>query len=180
LRPLKTPSEIAQKFYSNDQTNINYLHNFTKIFTSDYAAYWFDYRAGYDVLFAQLGWNNSLTQNIALARGAANLQNKEWGVVLTWKYDYAPYLDSKEELLNQMSTAYSCGAKYVVLFNYYENDDNPYGTMQEAHFLALQEFWNSIQNSTITNGSVKAKVALVLPQDYACGMRGKATASGAY
>jgi len=26
-------------------------------FTSDYALYWFDYLAGYDVLFAQFGWN---------------------------------------------------------------------------------------------------------------------------
>jgi hypothetical protein len=173
LRPLRTPNEIAQKFYSNDQTNINYLRNITKIFPSDYAVYWFDYPAGYAVLLAQLGWNNSLTQNIALVRGAANLQNKEWGAVLTWKYNYPPYLGSREELFDQMSTAYTCGAKYIILFNYYQNDDNPYGTMQEEHFLALQEFWNSTQNSTNLNNSVKAETALVLPKDFACGMRWK-------
>jgi hypothetical protein len=49
------------------------------VFTSDYALYWFDYLAGYDVVFTELGWNHSDIQHIALCRGAANVQNKKWG-----------------------------------------------------------------------------------------------------
>ncbi|MCW4045027.1 MAG: hypothetical protein NWE94_05865, partial [Candidatus Bathyarchaeota archaeon] len=47
------------------------------LFTSDYALYWFDYLAGYDVVFVELGWNNSRVQQIALCRGAANVQDKD-------------------------------------------------------------------------------------------------------
>jgi hypothetical protein len=172
LRPLKDTNEISQRFYGSNEGNIKLLSNLTKTFTSDYAVYWFDYLAGYDVVLAQLGWNNSFTQNIALARGAANIQNKEWGVILTWKYDSLPYLDSGDEIYNQMRTAYDCGAKYLILFNYYENDANPYGTMKDEHFLALQKFWNTvIQNNSEICGSVKAQAVLVLPKNYASGMR---------
>ena len=54
-------------------------------FTSDYALYWFDYLGGYDVILAQFGWNQSITQEIALVRGAARMQNKRWGAIITWK-----------------------------------------------------------------------------------------------
>jgi len=37
--------------------------------TSDYALYWFDYKAGYDVVFAEFGWNYSRQLNVALDRG---------------------------------------------------------------------------------------------------------------
>ena len=47
-----------------------------RLFTSDYALYWFDYKAGYDVVFAEFGWNYSRQLNIALNRGAATVQNK--------------------------------------------------------------------------------------------------------
>jgi hypothetical protein len=50
-----------------------------KAFTSDYALYWFDYLAGYDTVFVELGWNHSRAQQIGLCRGAANMQEKEWG-----------------------------------------------------------------------------------------------------
>jgi len=46
------------------------------LFTSDYALYWFNYKAGYDVLLAQLGWNYSRQLNIALCRGAATMHEK--------------------------------------------------------------------------------------------------------
>ena len=46
-------------------------------FTSDYGLYWFDYLGGYDVLFAETGWNCSLAQQIALVKGAARLQDKQ-------------------------------------------------------------------------------------------------------
>jgi hypothetical protein len=42
--------------------------NSLDVFVSDYALYWFDYLAGYDVVLAQAGWNHTLAQDIALLR----------------------------------------------------------------------------------------------------------------
>jgi len=76
------------------------------LFTSDYALYWFDYKAGQDVVFAEFGWNYSRQINVALNRGAAQAQGKEWGVVLTYTYNVTPYLESGEELFKDMVMAY--------------------------------------------------------------------------
>ena len=75
-------SEEAKWF--NQLLETNRGHNDLKqynitTFTSDYALYWFDYLGGYDNLFAQLGWNESVNQQISLVRGAATLQNKRLG-----------------------------------------------------------------------------------------------------
>jgi hypothetical protein len=144
----------------------------TTAFTSDYALYWFDYLSGYDVILAHMGWNLTAAQQIALVRGAAKLQNKDWGIVITWKYNTPPYLDNGTEILSQMRTAYECGAKYFVFFNYYEGNGNPYGTLKEEHFKALEAFWNdAVKNPQIVQGSIKADSVLVLPQNYGWGMR---------
>ena len=45
-------------------------------FTSDYGLYWWDYLGGYDVVLAEMGWNASITQQIAQIKGAARLQEK--------------------------------------------------------------------------------------------------------
>ena len=142
------------------------------IFTSDYGLYWWDYKSGYDVVLAQLGWNNSVAQEIALVRGAANLQGKSWGTILTWKYTQAPYLADGNEIFNQMKTSYENGAQYVILFNYAENMSGPYGTLQEEHFQALERFWNDVvQNASEVHGGIRAETALVLPKNYGSGMR---------
>ena len=60
------------------------------VFTSDYVLYWFNYLGGYDVMLTQLGFNESITQNIDLIRGAARMQNKTWGAIITWKYNEPP------------------------------------------------------------------------------------------
>ncbi|MBC7131059.1 hypothetical protein H5T51_07580, partial [Candidatus Bathyarchaeota archaeon] len=96
-------------------------------FVSDYALYWFDYLAGYDVVLAQVGWNHTFAQDIALVRGAARLQNKSWGIIVTWKYMHPPYLDEAENIYWQMVEAYRCGAKYIVIFNYAEDMSGAYG-----------------------------------------------------
>jgi hypothetical protein len=148
------------------------LSNSTTAFTSDYALYWFDYLSGYDAILAHMGWNHTVAQQIALVRGAAKLQNKDWGIVITWKYNVPPYLDTGSEILNQMRTAYECGAKYFVLFNYYEAEGNPYGTMKDEHFWALESFWNNVvKNPQIIHGSIRADSVLVLPKNYGWGMR---------
>jgi hypothetical protein len=119
-----------------------------------------------------MGWNHTTAQQVALVRGAADMHNKDWGVVVTWKYTRFPYLDNGTEILNQLTTAYECGAKYFVLFNYYEPDSGPYGTMQDEHYEALETFWNTVvTNPEVEYISITADSVLVLPENYGWGMR---------
>jgi hypothetical protein len=145
-----------------------------KTFVSDYALYWFDYLAGYDVVLAQFGSNSSYIQNIDLVRGAARMQNKEWGAILTWKYSEPPYLDTGEEIHQQMLAACEAGAKYIIIFDYPQMEGNPYGVMQEEHFQALERFANDVMATakmrTLSDES-KADAVLVLPRNYGWGMR---------
>lgn len=173
LKPFKNNDEVAQRFLSNYQEKLDPFKNSSaEFFTSDYALYWWDYESGYDVLLAQIGWNLTLNQQIGLVRGAASQQNKDWGIVLTWKYNQPPYLDSGAEILDQMRTAYQSGAKYFVLYNYYETNGSSYGTLREEHFQALKDFWNDVvENPTIIYGSLKAEAVLILPKNYGWGMR---------
>jgi hypothetical protein len=174
VKPFKNPNDVADAFLARDHDKIEWLSNESvTAFTSDYALYWWDYLSGYDLLLAQIGWNLTETQQIALIRGAAKQQNKDWGIVITWKYNKPPYLDNETEILSQMRTAYEAGAKYFVLFNYYdENGNNPYGTMKPEHFQALERFWNDVvKNPHVTQNSIKADTVLVLPKNYGWGMR---------
>ena len=139
-------------------------------FTSDYALFWFDYIGGYNTIFAQLGWNDSVSLQISLLRGAATMQNKDWGAIITWKYSEPPYLDTSANIYSQMLTAYNAGAKYITVFDYpYNITNNPYGTLTEDHFKVLEQFWNYVNNRT--PNSDRAQAALVLPNDYGFGMR---------
>ncbi|HIJ09037.1 TPA: hypothetical protein HA274_06885 [Candidatus Bathyarchaeota archaeon] len=140
-------------------------------FTSDYALYWFDYLSGYDVILAQIGWNHTLEQDIALLRGAATMQNKTWGTIITWKYTSTPYLDSGAEVYKQMVASYSAGAKYILIFNYPKLDGNDYGIMQEEHFAALEKFWKDYVNPRRNADLSQGQVALILPRNYGWGMR---------
>jgi hypothetical protein len=183
-KPLKTYDEAAQAFTYTYNWSLNAasyirhpgteeveIKNFTS-FTSDYTLYWFDYVSGCDVVLAQIGWNQSLPQDIGLVRGAATLQNKSWGAIITWKYTQPPYLDSGDSIYNQMRTAYQAGAKYIVVFNYAKDMTEPYGILQEEHFQALQRFWNdAVKNDSMVHGSIKAEAVLVLPHNYGWGMR---------
>jgi hypothetical protein len=141
-------------------------------FVSDYALYWFDYLAGYDVVLAQAGWNHTLVQDIALVRGAARMQNRTWGEMITWKYRHPPYLDSGEAIYEQMRTAYECGAEYIMIFNFPTLEGNDYGIMTDEQFDALERFWkDTVKNSEVIHGSIEAEAALVLPKNYGWGMR---------
>jgi hypothetical protein len=142
------------------------------MFTSDYGLYWWDYQSGYDLVLAQLGWNNTVAQEIGLVRGVANLQGKRWGTIITWKYTQPPYLTDGDEMYEQMRTSYESGAEYVIVFNYAENMTDPYGTLRNEHFQALERFWNDVvQNPDVIHGGIKAEAALVLPRNYGWGMR---------
>ncbi len=177
--PVPSYTAAADLFINKTGTPLDRFSNYWNlssrsfpIFTSDYALYWWDYKAGYDMTLAQLGWNNSVNQEIGLVRGAANLQGKDWGTMITWKYTQAPYLCSGDEMYQQLKTSYEAGAKYVLIFNYAKDMSGPYGTLQEEHFEALQRFWTEeVQKSSATHGSVKGEVAFVLPANYGWGMR---------
>jgi len=141
------------------------------VFTSDYALYWFDYLAGYDAVFVELGWNTSSIQQLALCRGAANVQGKDWGAIITWTYYEPPYLASGPEIYGEMVTAYDAGAKYVVAFNFPRHPEtNPYGVLAEEHFVAMQQFWDYVQAHP-RRSNVDGEVAFVLPKDYGWGTR---------
>ncbi|MEM2440673.1 MAG: hypothetical protein QW493_05625 [Candidatus Bathyarchaeia archaeon] len=140
------------------------------MFTSDYALYWFDYLAGYDCVFVEFGWNHSRIQHVALGRGAAKVQGKEWGVIITWTYRHPPYLENGTRLFEDLVTAYRAGAKYIIVFNYPKL--NEYGILAEDHFNAMKKFWDLLQHSPEALGErVDGKVAYVLPKDYGWGMR---------
>ena len=143
-------------------------------FVSDYALYWWDYLGGYDVVFAQLGWNtfgeNSVTQEIDLIKGAAHLQGKDWGVISTWTYSDAPYLASGEEIYDQLLLAYKAGAKYLIIFDYPSIEGNSYGVLTDDHFEALQKLWEDINNPAMKRVS-RVEAVLVLPRNYGWGMR---------
>jgi hypothetical protein len=169
-------SDAANRFVTNIPSTLswqNVKNSGLPIFTSDYALYWFDYLAGYDTVFVELGWNVSTTQQIALCRGAANVQGKDWGAIITWTYYEPPYIASGPEIYQEMLKAYSAGAKYVVVFDYPRYPEtNPYGILTEEHFTAMQKFWNYIHAYPRgIYGKVYGQVALVLPKDYGWGMR---------
>jgi len=176
-RPFQSYDETAQKFVKEISFRIDIASRYNsqvdyEFFTSDYGLYWFDYLAGYDVVFAQFGWNQSIVQNIGLARGAANFQGKDWGAIITWKYTQEPYLDRGDEIFQQMCLAYESGARYIVIFNYAEDMQDCYGTLKDEHFQALERFWKEeVQSSTVVNGGKKGEVALILPRSYGWGMR---------
>jgi hypothetical protein len=137
--------------------------------TADYGLFWFDYEAGYNTLLTEFVGNQSRLLSIALCRGAATIQNRQWGAIITWKYDSPPYIESGQELYNDMVLAYQNGAKYVVVFDYPKITQ--YGVLTTEHFEALQKFWNYINTNPKDHGNIHAKVAYVLPENYGFGFR---------
>jgi hypothetical protein len=154
---------VVVKYY------LNYSHN---VFTSDYGLHWFDYSTGYSAVFGEFGWNNSRPLQIALCRGAAAAHNKDWGTIITWEYDSAPYLESGAQMYQDMVLAYQNGAKYVLAFDYPQIGE--YGILTEEHFAALKNFWTYVQSHPNDYGSIKADAAYVLPTDYGFGFRSPA------
>jgi hypothetical protein len=140
------------------------------LFTSDYALYWFDYKVEYDVVFAEFGWNYSRNINVALDRGVANVQNKEWGIMITWTYTQPPYLESGKALYDDLVLAYENGAKYILVFD--TNKNYTHTTLQPEHLDALKRFWRYATDNPRPGEPPSDRVAYVLPKDYAYGFRG--------
>jgi hypothetical protein len=181
---LKFPTVTSAANYTDAAYKFNnsinwYLHlfdrNFSpsteyKLFTSDYALYWYDYKAGYDSVFAEFGWNYSRQLNVALARGAAAVQNKDWGVMITWTYTDPPYIESGPELYDDMVLAYNNGAKYIIVFD--TNEDYTQEILGQEHLDAMQQFWQYTQDNPRGSSPTSDRIAYVLPDNYAYGFRG--------
>jgi hypothetical protein len=156
-------------------TNTSYRYNLESavpVFTSDYALYWFDYKAGYSTIFAEIGGNlgvNGKIEQIALCRGAATAQNKDWGAIVTLATDKPPTPENGSTMLNDMTMAYEAGAKYILVFDYEVNGP---GSLTDEHFDAIKQFWNNIHSSSAdSHGKYRGQVALVLPTNYGWGLR---------
>ena len=169
-------TDAATQFNNDMDMTLNWFKtNYTSstnypLFTSDYALYWFDYKAGYDTLFAEFGWNYSRQLNIALCRGAATVQNKDWGVIIAWTYTDPPYIESGKELYADLMLAYENGAKYIVILN--TNEDYTQGILEQEHLNALKQFWQYVQDNPRKSAPISDRVAYVLPKDYGYGFRG--------
>lgn len=148
---------------------IYFLYTGATVLTADYGLYWFDYKAGYDSVLAEFGWNHSRQLTVALCRGAARTQNKDWGAIVTWTYNGTPYIESANELYDDMILAYHAGSKYLVVFDYPEITS--YGILTEEHFDAIKRFWNYMQNNPGNHGNIEAETAYVLPEGYGFGFR---------
>jgi hypothetical protein len=175
FKNLTSYEEAAEVFLTQLPRCIDFQYlqnNSISKYTSDYALYWFDYLAGYDTVFVELGWNHSRPQHIGLCRGAARAQEKDWGAIITWKYRDQPYLADGPEMLEDLIIAYEAGAKYIVVLNYPTYPEtNPYGVLSDRHFTAMKQFWAHIHKHPEDYGKTKGQVAFVLPKDYGWGMR---------
>jgi hypothetical protein len=140
-----------------------------RLVTSDYGLFWFDYEAGYDAIFCEFGVNRVKEISIALCRGAAEMHNKTWGVMITWDSYNPPYIESASQLYDDMVTAYQAGAKYIAVFNYPET--GPYGLLTEEHFTAIRRFKDFVSINPQNKTSNLQKLAYVLPENYGWGLR---------
>jgi hypothetical protein len=174
-KPTPDDYEIEADFFiqyviMNDPGIQNLTYSNITSFTSDYGLYWWDYMGGYNVKLAEIGWNNSVAEQIDLVKGAARLQDKEWGTMITWKYQQPPYLDSGDNIYDQMLASYQAGAKYIAVFDYPYSTTNPYGTLTGDHFAAMQRFWTDITTKSFVDKS-QPVAALVLPKNFGWGLR---------
>jgi hypothetical protein len=146
------------------------------IYTSDYALYWYNYLAGYDVVFTEYVSNQSRQIATALCRGAAKSLNKDWGVIITWSNQPDSFVENPEQLYNDMVLAYQNGAKYIIIFNSIFNlgaqftPPTEYGTLTSDHFKRMEQFWNYVHDEPPV-GPYSSNTAFVLPKDYGFGFR---------
>jgi len=166
-------AQVSQDYVGNLSEILTFYFNqteyATKIFTSDYGLYWFDYESGYSTIFAEFAGNQSRPLTIAIARGAAQSFNEDWGVIITWKYDQFPYLENSTELYSDLSLAYSAGATYAIVFSY--PNITAYGTLTQSDLDALQKFSTQIHTNPSSFPSDHAEVAYVVPADFGFGFR---------
>ena len=109
--PLLNDTDAANLYVNNLQTTLSSIGNqsYVKLFTSDYGLYWFDYLGGYNAVFAELFGTQTDAQTLALDRGAADMQNKSWGVMIKPASQSPLLLQNGNQIYNQMRQAYENG-----------------------------------------------------------------------
>ena len=163
-------SDAAANYVSLLNSHIEYYsYAGADVVTADYGLYWFDYKGGYDAVLADFGFNHSRELNVALCRGAARAQKRDWGAMVTWKYSEAPFIESGDELYDDLTFAYRAGAKYAVVFDYPKV--GPYGLLTDEHFDALKRFWDYTRSNPQEFGVDVGEAAYVVPRDYGFGFR---------
>ncbi len=138
--------------------------------TSDYALYQFDYKGGYNVVLAEFAYNLSKPLQLALCRGAAAVNDKDWGVMITDTYNQAPYLENATQLYDDMVYAYQNGAKFILVFD--SNLNYTQNILQPDQLSAMKQFWNYMHTNPQPQNSAQNRVAYVLPAGYGFGFRG--------
>ncbi len=172
VRNANNITDAQTKFTGTLSRYLTVFHNQSNwpTFTSDYSLYYFDYKVGYDTVFAEFVWNYSRQINVALCRGAASMEGKNWGAMISWKYDVSPFIESGTDLNKDLMYAYNNGAKYIIIFdtdkNYTQN------ILGQEHLDVMNQFWNYIQNHSHSNGPISERTAYVLPAGFAYGFRG--------
>lgn len=173
IRNATSYSEASENYTGFLKHMIGYYYPYTpRIFTADYALSWFDYEANYTAVFGEFVGNESRQRVIAQNRGAAAAFQKDWGVIVNWKYNQPPFLESGEELYSDLSLAYSAGAKYAIVFSYPNVTGASYGILGDEHFDALQQFWSKLHSDPASFGQNQAQAAYIVPKDYGFGFRG--------
>ncbi len=85
-------------------------------------------------MLAEFSWNHSRLLNFVLVRGAATIQDKEWGTTITWRGSSKPLMEAGDELDYDMILAYLSVAKYIVIFNY-PKLVSLYGLLSNEHLM---------------------------------------------
>jgi hypothetical protein len=169
--PIQNYTEAANVFVGTEQQTLSSIGNQSdvELFTSDFGLYWFDYLGGYNTVFAELFGGQTDAQTLVLVRGAADMQDKSWGVMIEPATQSPLSLQSGTQMYNEMRQSYEDGAEYAVVFNY-SPSGNGTGLLQDEQFASIQKFWTDVvQNPKVTN-NVIGKDALVLPNDYGSGL----------
>jgi hypothetical protein len=172
MNPIKDYNDAANIFVSTEQHTLSSIGNRSdvELFTSDYGLYWFDYKGGYNTVFAELFGGQTDAQTLALVRGAADMQDKTWGVMIEPASQSPLSLQNGTQMFNELRQAYENGAQYAVVFNY-SPSGNGTGLLQDEQFGAIQKFWTDVVQNPKDTNNVEAQDALVLPADYGWGMR---------
>jgi hypothetical protein len=143
--------------------------NHIPVVTSDFALYWFDYQAGFNTIFVELGLKDNPIQQIGLCRGASNVQGKSWGAILTWSN--VSEIENPAESYQNMLNAYNAGAKYLLMFNGNDTLGTPYGDLTEAYYQKMHQFWNYAASHPRDLSQTRPQAVFILPPDYGWGMR---------
>jgi hypothetical protein len=145
-----------------------------KLFTSDYALYWYDFLSGYDTVFCEFVGEPIGNENrqvaIALDRGAAKTLGKNWGTIITYGHADGG-LENGTQLYSDMRLAWQSGARYIVVFDGNSTPSGQSGVLKQEHLDAMKKFWDEAKGGNRYN-EFQADVAYVLPTDYGYGFRG--------